>query len=147
MRRISIFTLIAALLWAVPAQAGTSSSWQATGPQWVNLNACDAGSRTVGVRASQAGDSAGRRMYTRFSYQWFSAQKNAWLTVPGAGSGWLDAGAGPWVARETGWNQTFDPAPAGTTFRIRGVAEMQWREGAGVKRSATLVTPQACSLG
>jgi hypothetical protein len=144
-RRIVIFTLIATSLWAVPAHAARSSAWEEVGQQWVKLNTCAPVSHTVGVRASQAGDSAGRRMFTRFSYQWFSAQKGTWLSIPGAGSGWLDAGAGPWLSRETGWNQTFAPAPAGTTFRIRGVAEMQWREGGGVKRSATLVSPE-CGL-
>lgn len=144
MRRIAIFTLIAASAWAVPAHAATSSSWEAIGSQWASVNTCD--SRTVGVRASQAGDAAGRRMYTRFTYQWFSQEANAWQSAPGAGSGWLDAGKGPWLARETGWNQAFEPAPPGRTFRIRGVVEMQWREGGGVKRSETLVTPQACTL-
>ena len=145
MRRIFIVTLIAAGLWAVPAHAAPSSSWVETGQQWVDVTSCDSASHTVGVRASQAGDSLGRRMFTRFSYQWFSAQKNAWLSIPGAGSGLLDAGAGPWVSRQTGWNQTFAPAPAGASFRIRGVVEMQWREGGGVKRSATLFSPE-CSL-
>ena len=110
------------------------------------MNACDSGSHTVGVRASQAGDAAGRRMYTRFTYQWLSRRTGAWQTIPGAGSGWLAAGPGLWVASETGWNQTFEAAPAGSSFRIRGVVEMQWREGGGVKRSATLVTPQVCEL-
>lgn len=144
MRRISIFTLIAASLWAVPAHAGSTSAWEASGPQWASVNTCDPGSHTVGVRASQAGDAADRRMYTRFSYQWQNG--GAWQSVPGAGSGWLDAGSTRWVASETGWNQTFAAAPPGVTYRIRGVAEMQWREGGGVKRSASLVTPQVCEL-
>jgi len=143
-RRISIFTLIAVSLWAPSAQAATGSSWDQVGPQWASVNTCDPGSHTVGVRASQAGDSDDRRMFTRFSLQWLKS--GAWQSVPGAGSGWLDAGAGAWLARETGWNQTFAPAPAATSYRIRGVVEMQWREGGGVKRSATLVTPQACDL-
>ena len=140
MRRIFIFTLIAVSLWAVPAHAARDSSWVEVGQQWVNVSSCDSGSHTVGVRASQAGDSLGRRMFTRFSYQWFSARKNAWLTIPGAGSDLLDAGPGPWVSYETGWNQTFAPAPPGASFRIRGVVEMQWREGGGVRRSTSLVT-------
>ena len=146
MRRSFILMLIAVCAWAPSALAARGSSWEEVGPQWANVNTCDSGSHTVGVRASQAGDAAGRRMYTRFSYQWQSAKTGAWQSVPGAGSGWLDAGPGLWVASETGWNQTFAPAPAGSTFGIRGVVEMQWREGGGVKRSATLVTPQACRL-
>jgi hypothetical protein len=136
--------LIAASLWAAPAYAGTASSWDAGGAQWASVNTCDPGSHTVGVRASQAGDAGDRGMFTRFSYQWQNG--GAWQALPGAGSGWLDAGPGPWIASETGWNQTFAPAPAGVTYRIRGVVEMQWREGGGVKRSTTLVTPQVCEL-
>ena len=145
MRRIFISMLIAASLWAVPAHAASSSAWVEQGRQWVNVSSCDSASHTVGVRASQAGDALGRRMFSRFSLQWFSAQQNDWVTIPAAGSGWLAAGAGPWVSYETGWNQAFAPAPAGATFRIRGVVEMQWREGSGVKRSATLVSAE-CSL-
>ncbi len=140
MRRSFILTLIAICVWAVPAQAGPSSSWEEVGAQWAKANACDSGSHTVGIRASQPGDAADRRMYTRFSYQWQSRRTGAWQTIAGAGSGWLDSGPGLWVARETGWNQTFAPAPAGTSFKIRGVVEMQWREGRGVKRSTSLVT-------
>jgi hypothetical protein len=138
--------LIAVSLWAPCAQAASGSSWTEVGAQWANVNACDSGSHTVGVRASQAGDADGRRMYTRFSYQWLSRTTGAWQAIPGAGSGWLAAGPGAWVASESGWNQTFAPAPAGASFRIRGVVEMQWREGGGVKRSQTLVTPQVCTL-
>ncbi len=146
MRRSFILMLFVVLLWAPCAQAAGGSSWEQIGPQWATVNTCDSGAHTVGVRASQPGDAVGRRMYTRFSFQWLSAKSGAWQPVGGAGSGWLDAGAGYWVASETGWNQTFAPAPAGSTFKIRGVVEMQWREGGGVKRSATLVTPQVCQL-
>jgi hypothetical protein len=145
-RRSFILMLIAVCALAPSAQAAPGSSWEAVGPQWASVNTCDPGSRTVGVRASQAGDSEGRRMFTRFSYQWLSAKTGAWQSIAGAGSGWLAAGPGLWVASETGWNQAFLPAPAGSTFKIRGVVEMQWREGGGVKRSATLLTPQVCQL-
>ena len=145
MRRSFILMLIAVFTWVPCAQAAGGSSWEQVGSQWVSVNTCDSGSHTVGVRASQAGDAADRRMFTRFSYQWQSARTGVWQSVPGAGSGWLDAGAGSWLSSETGWNQTFAPAPPGTTFKIRGLVEMQWREGGGVKRSATLVSG-VCSL-
>ncbi len=144
LRRTLILSLIAFSALAAPAFAEKSSSWVELGPQWVVINACDSGSHTVGVRASQAGDELGRRMFTRFSLQWFSQQRNAWLSA--GGSPWLDAGPGPWLARETGWNQAFQAPPAGHGFRIRGVVEMQWRAGGAVQRSQTLVTPQVCLL-
>lgn len=145
MRRTLISALIAFSALVAPASAEKSSSWVELGPQWVVLNACDSGAHTVGVRASQAGDELDRRMFTRFSFQWFSQQRNAWLSA-GAGSPWLDAGPGPWLARETGWNQTFQAPPAGHGFRIRAVVEMQWRSGGAVTKSQTLVTPQVCLL-
>ena len=51
--------------------------------------------------AYRSGDALGRPMSTRFSYEWQTAA-GAWLPVQGAGSPWLAAGPGPWLARETG---------------------------------------------
>ena len=112
------------------------------------MNACDSTSHSFGVRASMRGDVLGRPMFTRFSAQWLSVARGTWLTVPGSASPWLSAGPGRWLDRETGWTRTFAPAPAGTTFLLRGVVEMQWRRvGGGVARTRTLVTPQVCALG
>ena len=119
--------------------------WEEVGAQWANVNACDSGSHTVGVRASQAGRRR-RAAHVHALHLPVAEPKNGvWQSIPGAGSGWLAAGPGLWVASETGWNQTFAPAPAGASFKIRGVVEMQWREGGGVKRSARSSTG-ACEL-
>ena len=139
MRRAAVLAAtIASLLLAPAARA---ESWELEGPQWVQLNEC-AGT-TVGVRASQPGDSFGRPMFTRFTYQWRNAA-GAWLPVAGAGSPWLAAGPGPWLNRETGWTQSF---VSGAGTRVRGVVEMQWRAASGAgQTSRTLVTPGSCLL-
>lgn len=138
-RAAALATTIATLLAAPAARA---ESWElAGGPQWAQVNEC-AGT-TVGVRASQPGDVLGRAMFTRFSYQWRTAA-GAWQAVPGAGSPWLAAGPGPWLARETGWTQTF---VSGAGTRVRGVVQMQWRTpGGGTAMSRTLVTSGSCLL-
>jgi hypothetical protein len=101
----------------------------------------------MGVRASQPGDAFDRAMFTRFSAQWLNRAQGIWATVPGSQSPWLGAGPGPWLNRETGWNRTFAPPPAGQSFTLRGVVEMQWRStGGGVARGQTLITPQTCEL-
>ncbi len=139
MRRSAAF--IAAIVTLLAAPSVRAESWELEGPQWAQLNEC-AGT-SAGVRASQPGDALGRPMFTRFSYQWRSAT-GAWLAVPGAGSPWLAAGPGRWLARETGWTQTF---VSGAGTYVRGVVQMQWRSASGaVVSSRTLVTPGSCLL-
>lgn len=64
---------------------------------------------SIGVRASQAGDAFDRPMFTSFGVQWFDKARGTWLPVAGAVSPWQAAGPGPWLARESGWTQTFVP--------------------------------------
>jgi hypothetical protein len=134
MRRAAALAATIAVLIVVPA--AHADSWELVGPQWANVNQCTG--TTVGVRASQPGDGPGRAMSTRFGYQWLDPARDAWVEVPGAGSGWLAAGTGPWLNRETGWTQTF---ASGVGSRVRGVVQMQWRSASGaVAASRTLVT-------
>lgn len=147
MRRKLIMTLLAFMAMAAPAGAATSSSWSELGaPKWAAVNVCDSGSHSLGVRASMPGDALGRRMFIRFSTQWFNHGRGAWRPVAGSESPWLDAGPGPWLYRSTGWTRSFAPAPAGASFLLRGVVEMQWRSGGAVASTQTLVTPQTCTL-
>ena len=134
MRRAAVLAVTIASLGLAPA--AQAESWELEGPQWVQVNQC-AGT-TAGVRASQPGDALGRPMSTRFSYHWQNAA-GAWSPVPGAGSPWLAAGAGPWLNRETGWTQTF---ASGAGTRVRGVVQMRWGSAGG----RTLVTPGSCLL-
>jgi hypothetical protein len=148
LRRTIIASLVASSLLAGPAQASTSTNTLlAGGAEWAKVNVCSTASHSLGVRASMPGDVMGRPMFTRFGAQWLDPGSEAWVGVPGSKSPWLAAGPGPWLSRQTGWTRTFAPAPAGSTFLLRGVVEMQWRRsGGGVARSRTLVTPQVCAL-
>jgi hypothetical protein len=128
-----------ALVAGLAALASTPAYAQAPrGPTWAKVNDC--ASNAVGMRASLAGDGTQKQMRVRFTAQWYSPQRHAWVPVEGAAtSPWLEAGSAEWEWGQTGW--TFDFAPSGgRQFQIRGQAEMQWLDGGQVVRSASRVT-------
>jgi hypothetical protein len=95
----------------------------------------------MGVRASLPGDGSDAQMFVRFTAQWHDNAQKAWLPVGGAAtSPWLPAGSARYVSRQAGWNFAFVAPPPGGAFLLRAVAELQWRSGATVLRSASLVT-------
>jgi len=80
-------------------------------------------------------------MRVRFTAQWCSPWRNAWVPVEGvASSPWLDAGSAQYLYRQAGWTFQFDNPVGGTRFPIRGLAELEWLNGGRVVRSATRVT-------
>jgi hypothetical protein len=136
-RRIFIATALAAGLATVTvahAQTGGGSA-----PRWATVNSC--APTAVGVRASLPGDGSGKRMRVRFTAQYWSYARRAWVPVAGAPSSpWLDAGSARHSYGQAGWTFQFDPLPAGTHYQVRGLAEMQWLSGGSVASSATMVT-------
>lgn len=131
MRRHLIATLLVLAAGATPAQAA--------GPRWATVNVCGAGS--VGIRASLPGDGTGEQMYAQLTVQWLNPATKAWEPVDGAPtSPWLSAGSARQTAGQVGWTFQFDPVPAGTSYRIRGVAWLAWKRGTSVVRQQTLVT-------
>jgi hypothetical protein len=129
----------AALAVAAPASAAELGP----GAQWATVNVCDSASQpnVMGVRASLPGDGSNAQMLVRFTAQWHDNAQKAWLPVGGAATTpWLAAGSARYVSRQAGWNFAFDPPPAGGQYLLRAVAELQWRVGATVVRSTSLVT-------
>lgn len=137
MRRFATITAAAALLTAASAAANAQATTvaEAVPGRSAAVNVCDPGARQLGVRALQPAEVLAEAMATRFSAQWLRPSTGAWEAVPGSESPWIDAGPGPWLYRTSGWTRTFDPAPAGTSFTLRGVVEMRWGS-----RVETLVT-------
>ena len=105
---------------------------------WATVNVCGPGQ--VGVRASVPGNGTGQRLYARFSAQYFDAATRTWASAAGnSRSPWLYAGSAHNAAGQVGWTFAVR-APAGAKVRLRGVAELQWRAGGKVVRSASLLT-------
>src|SRR3954447_23637681 len=97
---------------------------------WATVNRCDTPSapNAMGVRAAMPGDGTRERMYVRFTAQFYSHARARWLTAAGSGqSPWLYVGRARYRSLQTGWTFPFAPPPQGTVFRVRALAEFEWR--------------------
>jgi hypothetical protein len=135
-RSLTLTALMLALAVALP---GGASATPAEGPLWATVNGCSP--NAVGMRVSVPGDGSSKRQFVRFSAQWWSEVKHDWLPVGGsADSPWLPAGTSASSWSQAGWTYNIQQAPPGAVFLIRGIAQIQWRDGASVVRSSTQVT-------
>jgi hypothetical protein len=124
---------MATLALAVPAAAYPLGHKQARPNRalWATVNMCDtaAAPNSRGVRAAMPGDGTRARMYVRLTAQFFSHKYGRWLTTRGQGrSPWLYVGRARYRSLQTGWTFPFDPPPSGTIFRVRGLAQFEWRK-------------------
>lgn len=118
--------LVAIALLSAPGAAGARPD----PGLWATVNRCDTPSapNAMGVRAAMPGDGSRERMYVRFAAQFFSHARGRWLPVAGNGrSPWLYVGLARYRSLQTGWTFPFSAPPAGTVFRVRAVAEFEWR--------------------
>ena len=102
-------------------------------PLWATVNICDTqeSPNALGVRSSVPGNGSRRRVYARFTAQWWSGAKQAWLTVGGRGrTDWVYIGTQGWHPSQGGWTFHFSQPPAGTAYVIRGVVELSYRREA-----------------
>jgi opacity protein-like surface antigen len=129
-----------ALLAAVVLAAGASSAVAANAPTidkspllWATINICDTAKHpdTIGIRASMPGSGhTTEKMYMRFQVQYFRPSTQKWAPTDATfDSGWRMVGAATYRRRESGWNFSITPPPAGQTYRLRGVVSYEWRKG------------------
>jgi hypothetical protein len=120
-------------------------------PFWATVNVCDTekSPNALGVRTSVPGNGSDERIYARYTAQWWSGEQQAWLAVGGSGvTDWVPVGGADMASRQAGWTFRFVQPPAGTTYVMRGVVELQWRDqvaaarkgrrGRAARRSGTL---------
>jgi hypothetical protein len=124
--RPSLLALAVLAVLCAPAQALAKKK---ANPQlWATVNACDTviHPNAIGVRARMPGNGTHQRMRLRFTAQFKEGKK--WKPVPGHGrSRWLSAGSANRRSRQAGWTFTIGQPPAGTSFKLRGKVEFQWR--------------------
>jgi hypothetical protein len=106
---------------------------------WATVNVCDTfdSPDAMGLRASMPGNGTHQRMYMRFSAQWWSGVRQAWLPVPNGRSPWLYAGSARSRARQAGWSFDFQTPSYGHAYVLRGSVEYEWRavrRAKGVRR-------------
>ena len=100
-------------------------------PLWATVNVCDTkkSPNALGVRTSVPGNGSNERIFARYTAQWWSAAQEEWLTVGGSGvTDWVLVGDADMSSRQAGWTFRFVQPPQGTTYVMRGVVELQWRE-------------------
>ena len=118
---------------AAPASAQDSLS-----SSWANVNICSPSQ--LGARAQLAGDGSSADMQVRFTAQWLSPA--GWAPLNGAAtSPWQSAGSAEYTWGQAGWTFALS-VPAGKSYQLRAVAEMQW---VGSGRTSSAVTG-SCSV-
>jgi hypothetical protein len=108
-------------------------------PFWATVNICDTedSPNALGVRASVPGNGSNERIYARYTAQWWSSAAQEWKSVGGSGvTDWVYLGGAHMTSRQAGWTFRFVQPPEGTTYVMRGVVELQWRDQAKAARKA-----------
>jgi hypothetical protein len=107
---------------------------------WSTINICDTAKHpdTIGIRASMPGSGKStEKMYMRFQVQLYGVATKKWTTLDATvDSGFRSVGSAAYRRRESGWNFSLTPPPAGQTYRLRGIVSFEWRVGKKVVRSA-----------
>ncbi len=131
--------LCAALALAVVGHAAADE--EHVSQAWATVNVCDPASNQVGTRVSVSGDGGDELVFARITLQWYSQAQGAWLPVEGAPSSpWLEVGSARQTSQQAGYTFKLDQPADGRTKQLRGLAEVQWRDGASVVRSGSVVT-------
>jgi hypothetical protein len=117
-------SLIPIAICAAVAGAGVASaqSGESLSSSWAQVNVCSP--TELGARAQLAGDGSRSQMSVRFTAQWLSP--SGWVPVNGAAtSPWQSAGSAEFTWGQAGWTYNIT-VPAGQTYQLRAVAELQW---------------------
>ncbi|HWI70587.1 MAG TPA: hypothetical protein VNT55_01430 [Baekduia sp.] len=141
MLRAAAIVLAAAGLTATTAHAAGDAPTVDKSPLlWATINICDTTKHpdTIGIRASMPGSGNPKeRMYMRFQVQYYRVSTKKWANLDATvDSGFRSVGSAKYRRRESGWNFSLTPPPAGQTYRLRGIVSFEWRIGKKVVRSA-----------
>jgi hypothetical protein len=138
-RRLVAFTLV---LLALPAGSAAAAVTKSRPGLWATVNLCDPPSKpgAVGIRVSIPREKGAPQQWAHIRLQWFDGSRRAWRRVTSGGdAGWARIGIG---RRQVlgGTTFTFPPPQAGSRIVLRGVIDIQWRDGTKVVDRAHLLT-------
>jgi hypothetical protein len=136
-RSLIPLAICAAVAGASVASAQTGESLSSS---WAQANICNASQ--LGARAQLAGDGSSGQMSVRFTAQWLSPA--GWVPVSGAASSpWQPAGSAEYTWGQAGWTYSLS-LPAGHSYQLRAVAELQW---SGPNARTETYTTGTCTAG
>jgi len=121
----------------VAASAHSKHSEAEARPFWATVNVCDTKNspNALGLRTSVPGNGTRQRIFARYTAQWWSEVDQKWLTVEGSGvTPWVLVGSADMASRQAGWTFTFVQPAEGTTYVMRGVVELEWRDTAAAAK-------------
>jgi hypothetical protein len=135
---VSAALLLAALTSAPAGAAATEKP----SDLWATVNLCDTPSKpgAVGVRVSIPREKGAPRQWARIRLQWFDGSDRAWRLVRSGGdAGWARIGIGTRLV-QGGTTFTFPPPKPGARIVLRGLVDVEWRDGTEVVDHARLTT-------
>jgi hypothetical protein len=133
-----------ALALAALAPSAALAKTDARPDLWATVNLCDTPARpgAVGIRVSVPREKGAPEQWARIHLQWFDGSKLAWRALRSGGdAGWRRIGIGTRLV-QGGTTFSFAEPAAGTRMVLRGVVEVQWRDGKEVVDRAHLLTTE-----
>jgi hypothetical protein len=109
---------------------------------WATVNLCDTPSKpgAVGVRVSIPRERGAPQQWARIRLQWFDGAARAWRLVRSGGdAGFARIGIGTRLV-QGGTTFTFPPPKAGSRIVLRGIVDVEWRDGTVVVDRARVTT-------
>jgi hypothetical protein len=139
-KRIAPIVLTVAALGVAPA--GATAATASHPDLWATVNLCDTPSKpgAVGVRVSIPREKGAPQQWARIRLQWFDGTKRAWRLVRSGGdAGFARIGIGTRLV-EGGTTFTFPLPKPGSRIVLRGLVDVEWRDGIEVVDHARLTT-------
>jgi hypothetical protein len=137
-----LITVLAAATLAAVAPGGAAAATTKHPDLWATVNLCDTPAKpgAVGIRVSIPREKGAPQQWARIRLQWFDGSRRAWRRVTSGGdAGWARIGIGTRLV-EGGTTFTFPPPKAGSRIVLRGVVDIEWRDGTKVVDRAHLRT-------
>ncbi len=106
------------------------------------MNLCDTPAKpgAIGIRVSIPREKGAPRQWARIRLQWFDGSRRAWRRVTSGGdAGWARIGIGTRLV-EGGTTFTFPLPKPGSRIVLRGIVDVEWRDGTDVIDRAHLKT-------
>jgi hypothetical protein len=134
--------ILLALVVLALAPAGAAAKTAAHADLWATVNLCDTPSKpgAIGVRVSIPREKGAPQQWARIRLQWFDGSALAWRVVRSGGdAGWARKGIGTRLV-EGGTTFTFPLPKPGSRIVLRGIVDVEWRDGTDVVDHARLTT-------